>query len=60
MFVYLLVHFFVYFKGVVGLLWYFVWCLAIHPSPSAHPTISEAEEKYIMISLEQKKNDKVC
>jgi len=47
-----------YVFGCVGLLWFFVWCLAVHPSPGTHPTISEAEKKYILESLEQKANEK--
>lgn len=48
-----------YHLGIVGLLWFFVWCLAIHPKPEVHPTISDAERNYIMDSLGQKKNEKV-
>lgn len=47
-----------YVFGIVGLLWFFVWCLAIHPSPELHPTISESERSYVMDSLGQKKNEK--
>jgi len=47
-----------YVFGIVGLLWFFVWCLVIHPSPEKHPTISDSERRYIMDSLGQKKNEK--
>ncbi|XP_012553658.1 vesicular glutamate transporter 2 isoform X2 [Hydra vulgaris] len=43
-----------YVFGSVGLLWFFVWCLAIHPSPKTHPTISDSERELILGSLEQK------
>lgn len=47
-----------YVFGAVGLLWFFVWCLVIHPSPESHPTISNVEKTYIMETLSTKKGDK--
>jgi len=47
-----------YVFGAVGLLWFFVWCMVIHPSPKTHPTISEAEKNYILNSLEAKQHEK--
>ncbi|XP_057305939.1 sialin-like [Hydractinia symbiolongicarpus] len=47
-----------YVFGAVGLLWFFVWCLIVHPSPETHTTISDEERNYIMKSLDQKKNEK--
>ena len=37
--------------GAVGLLWFFVWQLAIHGSPSEHPTITPEEKDYIEESI---------
>lgn len=59
MFLWKPVYDWLFFSGAVGLLWFFVWCLVIHPSPENHPTISETEKKYIMDSLEAKTGDKV-
>jgi len=48
--------------GAVGLLWFFVWQLAIHGSPSEHPTITPEEKDYIeesIAKLPQAKKGKV-
>ncbi|XP_048585415.1 sialin isoform X2 [Nematostella vectensis] len=37
--------------GAVGLLWFFVWQLSIHATPSEHPTISEEEKVYIETAI---------
>jgi len=37
--------------GAIGLLWFFVWQLAIHGSPSEHPTITPEEKDYIEESI---------
>lgn len=37
--------------GAIGLLWFFVWQLAIHGSPSEHPTITPEEKEYIEESI---------
>ena len=37
--------------GAIGLLWFFVWQLAIHGSPSEHPTITPEEREYIEESI---------
>ena len=37
--------------GAIGLLWFFVWQLAIHGSPSEHPTITPEERDYIEESI---------
>ncbi|XP_065071186.1 vesicular glutamate transporter 1-like [Rhopilema esculentum] len=47
-----------YVFGAVGLLWFFVWCLAIHPTPTQHPTISGSEREYIEKSIADVKGDK--
>lgn len=47
-----------YVFGAVGLLWFFVWCLAVHPTPTQHPTISDTEREYIEKSISEIKNDK--
>lgn len=39
--------------GAIGLLWFFVWQLAIHGSPSEHPTITPEEKDYIEESIAQ-------
>ncbi|XP_074615597.1 vesicular glutamate transporter 2.1-like [Acropora palmata] len=39
--------------GAIGLLWFFVWQLAIHGSPSDHPTITTEERDYIEESIAQ-------
>jgi len=40
-----------YITGFIGLLWHGFWTYLIYDSPSAHPTISEKEQKYIEDSL---------
>ena len=40
-------------SGAIGLLWFFVWQLAIHGSPSDHPTITAEERDYIEESIAQ-------
>eukprot|EP00112_Aurelia_sp_Birch-Aquarium-sp1_P009726 Seg2115.4 transcript_id=Seg2115.4/GoldUCD/mRNA.D3Y31 product="Vesicular glutamate transporter 1" protein_id=Seg2115.4/GoldUCD/D3Y31 len=47
-----------YVFGAVGLLWFFVWCLAIHPTPTQHPTISKNERQYIEHSIAEIKQEK--
>lgn len=47
-----------YVFGAVGLLWFFVWCLAIHPTPTQHPTISRSEREYIEKSIAEVKQEK--
>ena len=42
---------FVFYLGAIGLLWFFVWQLAIHGSPSEHPTITPEEKDYIEESI---------
>ena len=42
---------FVVYLGAIGLLWFFVWQLAIHGSPSEHPTITPEEKDYIEESI---------
>ena len=42
---------FVLYLGAIGLLWFFVWQLAIHGSPSEHPTITPEEKDYIEESI---------
>lgn len=37
--------------GAIGLLWFFIWQLAIHGSPSEHPTITPEERDYIEKSI---------
>lgn len=45
--------------GAIGLLWFFVWQLAIHGSPSEHPTITPEEKDYIEESIAQLPKTKV-
>ncbi|KAH8854129.1 Vesicular glutamate transporter 1 [Schistosoma japonicum] len=40
-----------YFYGVLGIMWFFWWWNVTHERPSLHPTISEAERKYIETSI---------
>ncbi|EDO28826.1 predicted protein, partial [Nematostella vectensis] len=45
--------------GAVGLLWFFVWQLSIHATPSEHPTISEEEKVYIETAIADQPGVKV-
>lgn len=50
-FKYITSYLFVNDLGAIGLLWFFIWQLAIHGSPSEHPTITPEERDYIEESI---------
>lgn len=45
--------------GLFGIIWYILWMLMIHASPSSHPTISEKERKYIYRNTTPRKSTDV-
>ena len=43
--------FFMYFAGLVSVVWFVCWCYFVSESPAEHPTISKAEVTYIQSSI---------
>lgn len=48
-----------YVGGVIALVWVLTWCLMGANSPAEHNTISDAEKKYIISSLNNTTSKKV-
>lgn len=40
-----------YIFGVVGILWYVVWCCICFNDPSSHPYITDEEKKYLQETI---------
>ncbi|GFQ97413.1 hypothetical protein TNCT_257221, partial [Trichonephila clavata] len=48
-----------YVSGMIGCVWFFLWCILVTDSPKNHPFISNKEQKYISSNQKMSLNKKV-
>lgn len=48
-----------YIFGIVGIIWYIIWCLLCYNDPHSHPFITDEERDYLAQTLGQTERSKV-